>query len=93
VSGSGRIGLYGYTSGARTTIDTRQLARRSLTVTGALGGALAKTPRRAARRRRTSLQAIHAGRLIPHIHATYPLAHAARPTPTSNNAAPPGPCS
>jgi NADPH2:quinone reductase len=78
VTGSGRIGVYGYTSGAWATIDTRQLVRHGLTVTGALGVALAKPQAEQRADAEQALQAARAGRLVPHIHATYPLAHAAR---------------
>ena len=78
VNGSGRIGAHGYTSGAWTTIDTRQLVRRGLTVTGALGVALAQPQAEQRADAEHALQAAHAGHLLPHIHATYPLAQAAQ---------------
>src|SRR4051812_23997250 len=70
--------IYGFTSGTWTALDTRQLSRRGLTVTGALGITFAK---RAAEQRadaEQALKAASAGHLVPRIHATYPLEHAAQ---------------
>lgn len=76
--GSGRLGVYGFTSGTWTTFDTQQLARRGLTVVGPLGIVLAK-PR--AERRADAEHALYAastGSLAPRIHETYPLEQAAK---------------
>jgi NADPH2:quinone reductase len=69
----GRVGIYGFSSGAWTALDTATLARRGLTVTGPLGITFAKP---AAQQRADSEQALAtaaAGDLVPRIHAVYPL--------------------
>lgn len=76
--GSGRVGLYGFASGAWTPIDIGQVSRRGLTVTGALGMAFAKSAAEQRSDTEHALRAAADGRLTPRIHATYPLEHAAR---------------
>lgn len=75
--GTGRIGLYGFTSGTWTALDARTLGRRGLTVSGALGRSFAKP---AAEQRADVTEALRAageGRLLPRVHGTYPLERAA----------------
>jgi NADPH2:quinone reductase len=69
----GRVGVYGFTSGTWTALDTMTIARRGLTVTGPLGVTFAKP---AVQQRADAEQALAfaaAGQLVPRIHAVYPL--------------------
>jgi NADPH2:quinone reductase len=76
-NGSGRIGIYGFTSGSWTALDAFQLGRRGLTVVGALGIAFAKPTAEQRADAEQALQAASAGQLLPHIHGIYPLEQAA----------------
>ena len=76
--GAGRIGLYGLASGSWTTIGTPELSRRGLTVTGALGVALASPAAEQRAQAEQALAAAATGRLVPRIHAAHPLEQAAR---------------
>ncbi len=76
--GIGRIGVYGFSSGTWTALDTRQIGRRGLTVIGVLGVTFAKPAAEQRADAEHALEAAHAGHLQPRIHAAYPLADAAR---------------
>jgi NADPH2:quinone reductase len=72
-NGSGRIGIYGFTSGAWTPLDAHEIGRRGLSVVGPLGITFAKS---LAEQRADAEQALNAavtGDLLPRIHAAYPL--------------------
>lgn len=75
--GSGRIGVYGFTSGEWTTLDAFVIGRRGLTVVGPLGVTFAKPPAEQHADAERALAAAAAGRLRPIIHAIHPLEHAA----------------
>lgn len=75
--GGGRIGFYGYASGAWPTLDMQAIARRGLSVSGPLGIVIRKSD---AEQRDDALQALAAaarGELTPRIHARFPLEQAA----------------
>jgi NADPH2:quinone reductase len=76
--GTGRVGLYGLASGSWTTVGTPELSRRGLTLTGALGVALARPEAEQRAHTEQALNAAASGRLVPRIHAAHPLEHAAR---------------
>lgn len=71
--GAGRLGSYGFASGEWTPLDAGVIGRRGLTVVGAAGITFAKpeTEQRADAER--ALSELAAGRLIPRIHAAFPL--------------------
>ncbi|MFI0899423.1 zinc-binding dehydrogenase [Streptomyces sp. NPDC020983] len=73
----GRVGIYGFTSGTWTALDTMTLARRGLTVTGPLGITFAKPAAQQRADAEQALAAAAAGRLVPRIHAVRPLEEAA----------------
>ncbi|WP_165423350.1 zinc-binding dehydrogenase [Ktedonosporobacter rubrisoli] len=75
--GRGRIGIYGFASGTWTQIETRELARRGLTVIGPLGIALTRTEQEWRAFAESALAEAAAGRLVPVIGQTYPLEQAA----------------
>ncbi len=75
--GSGRVGVYGFTSGAWTELDAFQIGRRGLTVVGPLGIAFAKPDAEQRADAELALEYSAAGQLRPHIHAVYPLERAA----------------
>jgi NADPH:quinone reductase len=75
--GGGRIGFYGYASGAWPALDAHAITTRGLTVTGALGAVVRKPD---AQQREDALEALAAaarGELRPRIHARHPLSQAA----------------
>jgi len=76
--GSGRFGPYGFTSGSWTPLDTFEVGRRGLTVTGVLGITFAKPAAELRADTEEALKAVGEGRLVPRVHAAYPLAEAAR---------------
>ncbi|WP_216900298.1 zinc-binding dehydrogenase [Nocardia alni] len=78
IADGGRIGFYGYASGAWPTVDMNAVARRGLTVSGPLGIVIRKSD---AQQRDDSMQALAAaarGELTPRIHARFPLEQAAQ---------------
>ena len=77
-TGSGRFGVYGFTSGAWTELDAFQIGRRGLTVIGPLGIAFAKPDAEQRADAELALKYASAGQLLPHIHALYPLERAAQ---------------
>lgn len=84
-NGGGRFGLYGFTSGTWVPLDAHQIGRRGITVVGALGITFAKP---AEERRADAAEALNAastGRLVPRIHATFPLDRAADAHATLEN--------
>jgi NADPH2:quinone reductase len=76
-NGGGRFGLYGFTSGTWVRLDAHQIGRRGITVVGALGIAFAKPVEEQRADAAEALKAAGAGRLVPRIHATFPLNRAA----------------
>jgi NADPH2:quinone reductase len=75
--GTGRIGLYGYASGAFPALDAGVIARRGLTVSGPLGTVIRKSDAEQRDDAEQALAAASRGRLTPRIHARYPLEQAA----------------
>ncbi|GHO66737.1 NADPH:quinone reductase [Ktedonobacter sp. SOSP1-52] len=75
--GSGRLGVYGFSSGAWTQIETRELAARGITVIAPLTIAFAKPPHEARVDAEIALAEAEAGRLTAVIGQTYPLERAA----------------
>ena len=76
--GGGRIGFYGYASGAWPTLDAKAIGRRGLAVCGPRGIVIRKSDDE---QRDDALQALAAaarGELIPRIHARLPLEQAAQ---------------
>lgn len=76
-NGRGRLGVYGFSSGTYTQIETRELTRRGLTVIGPLGIMFARPEQEIRTYAETALSEAAAGRLVPLIGQTYPLARAA----------------
>ena len=76
-NGSGRLVVYGSSSGAEATIGMYELAMRGITVIGALGIAMARTKQETRATMETALQEAAAGRLIAVIGQRYPLERAA----------------
>ena len=77
VDGEGRIGFYGYASGAWPALDAHAITTRGLTVSGALGAVIRKPH---AQQRDDAIEVLAAaarGELRPHIHARHPLSRAA----------------
>jgi NADPH2:quinone reductase len=77
VKGSGRLGVYGFSSGAWTKIETRELAARGITVIAPLAIAFAKPAQEARIDAETALAEAAAGKLSAVIGPTYPLERAA----------------
>jgi NADPH2:quinone reductase len=75
--GSGRLGVYGCSSGAWTQIETRELAARGITVFAPLTIAFAKPPQEVRVDAETALAEAAAGQLTAIIGPTYPLVRAA----------------
>jgi NADPH2:quinone reductase len=75
--GSGRLGVYGFTSGQWTPLDAFDIARRGVCVTGPLGIAFAKPAAEQRADARKALTAAASGALTPRIHAVLPLEQAA----------------
>lgn len=76
-NGRGRLGTYGYSSGAFAQIDSTQLGRRGLTVTGPLGIMFTRPEQEQRSYAISALEEAAAGRLTPVIGQTYPLERAA----------------
>ena len=76
-TGTGRIGVYGYTAKGPTILDAVDVARRGLTVVGAAGKVFARTAAEERAAVRAALDAAAADRLRPRIHAVFPLEDAA----------------
>ncbi|GHO57135.1 zinc-binding dehydrogenase [Ktedonobacter robiniae] len=74
---SGRLGVYGFSSGAWTKIETRELAARGIAVIAPLSIAFAKPPQEARIDAESALAEAAAGRLTAVSGPTYPLEHAA----------------
>jgi NADPH2:quinone reductase len=75
--GAGRIGLYGYASGAWPTMDIQAIARRGLTLSGPLGIVIRKSDAEQRDDAEQALAAAARGELTPQIHARLPLERAA----------------
>ncbi|QBD80698.1 hypothetical protein EPA93_33890 [Ktedonosporobacter rubrisoli] len=73
----GRLGIFGISSGAGITIETLNLARRGITVVGALGIMMAAPEQEKHAWSREVLSCVAAGRLRAVIGQTYPLEQAA----------------
>ncbi|MFC5825866.1 zinc-binding dehydrogenase [Nonomuraea insulae] len=76
--GHGRIGLYGYASGTWTPLDTPTVVRRGLTVSGPLSATFAKPLDEQRADAEEALRAAAKGVVRTLVHATLPLADAAR---------------
>ncbi|GHO77957.1 NADPH:quinone reductase [Ktedonobacter sp. SOSP1-85] len=76
-NGSGRLVVYGSSSGTEATICLHDLAMRGITVIGALGMAMARTEQETRAHMETALQEAAAGRLVAVIGQRYPLERAA----------------
>jgi NADPH:quinone reductase len=76
--GGGRLGLYGYASGAWPELEIQTIARRGLTVSGPLGILTRKSDPEQRDDSLAVLAAAARGDLSPRIHARYPLAQAAQ---------------
>jgi NADPH2:quinone reductase len=76
-NGRGRLGIYGFSSGTYTQIETSQLTRRGLTVIGPLGIMFARPEQEQRSYADTALAEAAAGQLVPVIGQTYPLECAA----------------
>ncbi|HEY3502362.1 MAG TPA: zinc-binding dehydrogenase [Actinocatenispora sp.] len=74
--GAGRVGVYGFASGTWLSLDAMTIGRRGLTVVGPLGIVFRKPDGEQRADAERALAEAAAGRLTPHIHATYPLADA-----------------
>lgn len=75
-AGTGRIGLFGYSSGTREPLDVGQITRRGLTVVGAVGVAVTKPLAEQRQLAEQALRAAAEGSLTPRVHRTFPLADA-----------------
>jgi len=75
--GTGRIGLYGYASGTRPTVDVQAITRRGLTLSGPLGMVIRESDARQRDDAEQALAAAARGELTPRIHARFPLDRAA----------------
>jgi NADPH2:quinone reductase len=75
--GAGRIGLYGYASGAFPALDAKVIARRGLTVSGPLGIVIRKSDAEQQADAERALAAAARAELTPRIHARFGLEHAA----------------
>ncbi len=76
-NGRGRLGVYGFSSGAYTQLEMGELARRGLTVIGPLGIMFSRTEQEIRSYGEYALSEAAAGRLVPVIGQTYPLERAA----------------
>jgi NADPH2:quinone reductase len=76
-NGRGRLGIYGFSSGTYTQIETPQLTRRGLTVIGPLGIIFAMPASEQRSYAVSALAEAAAGQLTPIIGQTYPLERAA----------------
>ncbi|HVU13206.1 MAG TPA: zinc-binding dehydrogenase [Phototrophicaceae bacterium] len=76
-NGRGRLGVYGFASGAYATFDTGELTRRGLTLLGPLGIAFARPEADQRADAAFALSEAAAGRLKVTIGQTYPLERAA----------------
>lgn len=74
--GAGRVGVYGFASGTWLALDAMTIGGRGLTVVGPLGIVFRKPDGEQRADAERALAEAAAGRLTPHIHATYPLADA-----------------
>lgn len=75
--GSGRLGVYGFSSGAWTKIETRELAAQNIAVIAPLTIAFAKSPQEARIDAERALTQAATGQLTAVIGPTYPLERAA----------------
>lgn len=75
--GVGRIGLYGYASGAWPALDAHAIATRGLTLSGPLGMVIRKSDAEQRDDAGQALAAAARGELTPRIHARFPLERAA----------------
>jgi NADPH2:quinone reductase len=75
--GSGRLGVYGFSSGTWTQIETRELAARGITVIAPLAIAFAKPAQETRIDAETALAEAAAGKLTAIIGPTHPLERAA----------------
>ncbi|SEG77134.1 NADPH2:quinone reductase [Actinacidiphila yanglinensis] len=75
--GGGRFGLYGFTSGRWAELDDLTIGRRGLSVVGVLGIVFARPAREQRADAALALAEAAAGRLVPAVHAGYPLERAA----------------
>jgi NADPH:quinone reductase len=75
--GAGRIGLYGYASGAWPALDVPAVTRRGLTLCGPLGMVIRKSDAEQREDAEEALAAAARGELRPRIHARFPLKEAA----------------
>jgi NADPH:quinone reductase len=76
-NGSGRLVVYGSSSGTEATIGMHELAMRGITVIGALGIVMARTEQEMRANMEAALQEAAAGRLVAVIGQRYPLESAA----------------
>ncbi|WP_370348573.1 zinc-binding dehydrogenase [Catenulispora sp. EB89] len=75
--GGGRIGFYGYASGAFAELNVQTIARRGLAVYGPLGILTRKTDAEQQDDALYALSAAARGELTPRIHTRFPLTQAA----------------
>lgn len=75
--GGGRFGLYGFTSGRWAELDPLAIAGRGLAVIGVLGIVFAKPAAEQRADVALALAEAAAGRLVPRVHASFPLERAA----------------
>jgi NADPH2:quinone reductase len=75
--GTGRVGLYGYASGAWPALDIQAIATRGLTLSGPLGIVIRKSDAEQRDDAEQALAAAACGELTPQIHARLPLERAA----------------
>ncbi|WP_328471945.1 zinc-binding dehydrogenase [Streptomyces sp. NBC_00448] len=75
--GGGRFGLYGFTSGRWAELDSLAIAGRGLAVIGVLGIVFAKPAAEQRADVALALTEAAAGRLVPRVHASFPLERAA----------------
>lgn len=75
-NGHGHLVVFGASSGEGVALDTQEIARRGITVIGALGIALTLTEQETRACAEHALSEAAAGRLLPIAGPTYPLAQA-----------------
>ncbi|TDP97599.1 zinc-binding dehydrogenase [Labedaea rhizosphaerae] len=75
--GRGRIGVYGFASGAWTPVDVATIVRRGLVLASPLGTVLRKPDAELRVDGEEALAAAARGELTPRIHARFPLVRAA----------------
>jgi NADPH2:quinone reductase len=75
--GTGRIGLYGYASGAWPALDSQVIIRRGLTLSGPLAMVIRKPDSEQREDAWQALALAAAGKLTPRLHAQFPLERAA----------------